>query len=137
VEFRLDGFGGVTGGGAGAVGLFGGSLSMILGLSELIGVGTGASAGYLLAPESDAIAAGTGPPGLFEPKSSGFFAPHVSPLVLRFDELDLSARVDFVLSGQQDVAGERFGLSYVSTSIWLTYLFLGDDHGCCEEEWEP
>jgi hypothetical protein len=132
LELRLDAFGGVTGGTEGVVAPFGGSLAMILGLSELVGVGTGVSSGYLLVPEPSSDDPAAQPDG-FAPESSWFFAPHVSPLVLRFDEVDLSARVDFVLGQQRDAAGDRFGLSYVATSIWLTYLFLGDDYDCCDE----
>lgn len=132
LEFRLDAFGGAMAGEEGVVAPFGGSLGMFLGLSELFGVGTGVATGYLLAPEPT-TPTGSTPLGLFQPESSWFLAPHVSPLVLRFDELELGARVDFVVSRQQDAAGERFGLSYVSTAVWLTYLFLGDDYECCDE----
>lgn len=119
LELRMAALIAPGGGEKGFVMPVGSSVALSLGFSEHFATATSLSWGYLLAPEPSRAQAGA-----FEPSSSFFLQPELSPLVVRFGGFEVDARVGLLLSSQEDLAVERFGLSYVSTSVWLTYLFL-------------
>ncbi|MBI4704078.1 MAG: tetratricopeptide repeat protein [Deltaproteobacteria bacterium] len=105
-----------------------GALSVRLTPFERFAVATGFSAGYLLAPEPSRAAAGA-----FEPASGLFVHPEISPLLVRLGDVELDLRLGAMLSRQQDLGETRFGLSYLTGSVWATYLFL-PEHGQCRYE---
>jgi hypothetical protein len=128
LEFRSTLFAAPTVGSEGFVMALGLSADAYLGFSEEIAVGTGLSGGYLFTPDPSRAEADR-----FEPAPFLFVQPQLVPLALRLDELEIEVRVGALLSKQYDAEGSRVGLSYLTTSIGLTYLFLPDAY---EDDWE-
>ena len=128
LTFRSTLFAAPTAGTNGFVMPLGVSADAYLAFSDEIAVGTGLSGGYLIGPEPARAEADR-----FEPAPFLFVQPQLVPLALRFNELEIEVRVGALLSKQYDSDGSRVGLSYLTTSVGLTYLFLPDPY---DDDWE-
>ncbi|MBW2456400.1 MAG: hypothetical protein JRI68_17905 [Deltaproteobacteria bacterium] len=127
LSFRSSLFAAPTVGSEGFVMPLGASADAYLAFSEEIAIGTGLAGGYLFAPEASRAEVGR-----FEPTPFLFVQPQLVPLALRLDELEIEIRVGALLSKQFDADTSRVGLSFLTTSVGLTYLFLPDSY----EDWE-
>ena len=119
---RLSGFVAPSGGPRGFAAPIGGTTTAVLGLSEMLAVASSLSAGYLVAPEP-----GRARRGSFEPTSSFFLLPELSPLMVRSGSFDGGLRIGTLLSGQGDRVGDRFGLTGVTVAGGAAFRFGSED----------
>lgn len=81
-----------------------------------VGVGAGVASGYLIAPSPTRDFA-----DVFQPKSSFFVEPCI-PISLAFGSFEIEHRIGVMWSGQEDAVRSRFGASYLSVSVGLTWI---------------
>ncbi len=117
-EFRLGGIIAPSGSSRGFTMPVGATTSLRIYPGSRISIGLGGSGGWLIAPSPSRSAIGA-----FEATPSPYIEPHV-PIGVTIGPIEIEHKIGMMFCGQEDAERSRFGASYVSLSLGVTFLPL-------------